>query len=256
MKGLEQTKYFEVYVDDFKVVPKTDNIQSLENYEQYTDEDTETLKVFIYNTPDSNRYTQRIFRLKEKPQIVQQAQQLSGVEMESKIKDGINEGLKGLEEKLACEQVKKELADTQKKLSDSEDFVEKLKSRIEILKEKLENAKTAKEIINAVTEFGPFLLGAKTKPDPSLSGAQTEKKPEEQASFKMKTEGESSVSEDDKHFIKIGKMVEGSFSEEELLKVYDIIDAFASDKANINSVESFLNLNTNQQKTKTENGKV
>jgi hypothetical protein len=253
MKEKGETKFFEVYVNDFKVVPKTDNPDDFENHEQYVDDETSKVRVLVYNTKDSNRYKQNVFILKESSP---QTNTLSGVEVEKKIEDEVNKGLKAVEERLACEQVKKELTETQKKLTDSEDYAEKLASHIETLKEKLENAKNTKEILNIVTEYGAELLGKK-KPNTTLSGAQTEKKPEEEASFKMKSsEGEDSLSEQDKHFIKIGKMVEGKFTQEELMKVYAIIDAFASDKANINSVESFLNLNTNQQKPKTENGKV
>ena len=252
MREKGETKFFEVYVNDFKVVPKTDNPDDFENHEQYVDDETFKVRVLVYNTKDSNRYKQNVFILKEQ-QVVQQTNTLSGVEVEKKIEVELSKGLKAAEERFACEQVKKELAETKEKLNQAEQYSEKLANHIENLKEKLENAKNIKEVLLAVKEYGPLLFGGK-QPNPTLSGnTQTEKKPEKQASFKMKSsEGENSLSEQDKHFIKIGKMVEGRFTQEELMKVYNIIDVFASDKANINSVESFLNLNTNQQNQKTK----
>lgn len=251
MKEKGETKFFEVYVDDFKVVPKTENPDDFDNHEQYIDESTEKVSVLYYNTPKSNHYKQNIYLLKEK----QENQTLSGVEVQQKIDEGINRGLKGVEERLACEQLKKDLSDTQKKLEESESYAEKLESRIETLKENLENAKNAKEILSIVAEYGAEFLGKK-KPNSALAGAQTEKKPEEQASFKMKSsEGENSVSEQEKYFIEFGKSLRENFSREEFEKILSVIDAFAKDKSNIEPVVSLLNINTNKQ-TQNENGKV
>ena len=248
MKEKGETKYIEVYVDDFKVVSKTDNPDNFDSHEQFVDDETEKIRVLVYNTEKSNRYKQHVFKLKDS------SHQLNGVEVEKKIEDGINKGLKAMEEKLLCEQVKKELEATQFKLKESEEWNEKLEGIIDETKKKLEDAKGMSDFTSIIKDLAlPHILPKKTE-EKTLSGNET---PKEEASFKMKSsEEESSLSETDKHFIKIGKMVEGGFTQEELLKVYCIIDAFDSDKANINSVESFLNLNTNPQKTQKENGKI
>lgn len=252
MKEKGETKFIEVYVNDFKVVPKTDNPEDFDNHEQYVDDETTKLRVLVYNTRDSNRYKQHLFILKEPAPLTNT---LSGVEVEKKIEDEVNKGLKAAEERFACEQVKKELAETKEKLNQSEQYAEKLASHIETLKEKLENAKNTKEILNIVTEYGAELLGRK-KPNATLSGAQTEKKPEEEASFKMKSsEGENSFSEQEKHFIAFGESLKQNFSKEEFEKILSVIDAFAKDKSNIDPVMSLLSINNNT-KTKTENGKV
>ena len=65
MKDNNQPKFIEVYVDDMKVVPKTDNIDEFERHEQYVDDETEKIRVLVYNTEKSNRYKQHIFKLKE-----------------------------------------------------------------------------------------------------------------------------------------------------------------------------------------------
>ncbi|MBI4929293.1 MAG: hypothetical protein HY841_00905 [Bacteroidetes bacterium] len=255
MKEKGETKFFEVYVNDFKVVPKTDNPDDFENHEQYVDDETTKLRVLVYNTKDSNRYKQHLFVLKEP---APQTNTLSGVEVDKKIEDEVNKGLKAVEDRIACEQVKKELKEAKEKLTEAKEYSDKLTGYIETLKEKLEKAQTVKEIVTAVAEFGPAIFGIKTNPDKTLSGnSQTEKKPEEEASFKMKSsESENSLSQQEKHFIEFGESLKKNFSKEEFEKILSVIDAFAKDKANINSVESFLNLNTNQQKNKNENGKV
>lgn len=245
MKEQGLTKFFEVFVDDFKIVPKTDAIQNLDAYEQYIDEDTQTIKVFIYNTPDSHRYSQRIFTMKEKTvQAPVQNQTMSGVEIQNTISEKVEQAKKEWD----CEQTKKELEDTKRKLRESEEYAEKLTSRIETLKEKLENAKTMKEIVTAISEYGPVIFGGNPKPSATLSGAQAEKKPEEQASFKMKTEGEPSLSEQEKYFIEFGKSLRENFSQEEFTKILSIIDVFAKDKSNIDPVVSLLNINQQNKK--------
>ena len=39
-------KYIEVYVDDVKVVPRTNRIESIDDHKVYLDDTTETVKVF------------------------------------------------------------------------------------------------------------------------------------------------------------------------------------------------------------------
>src|SRR3990170_3660101 len=62
-------KYLEVYVDDVKVVPRTNRIEALDDHKVYLEETTETIKVFIYNTENSNRYQQFTFVLEKKKPI-------------------------------------------------------------------------------------------------------------------------------------------------------------------------------------------
>src|ERR1035437_998290 len=123
MKDNNQPKFIEVYVDDMKVVPKTDNIDEFERHEQYVDDETEKIRVLVYNTEKSNRYKQHIFKLKE-PQS--SAQQLSGTEVTQQIQDGISRGLKTMEEKLLCDQVKKELTESKEELKDAKEYSDKL----------------------------------------------------------------------------------------------------------------------------------
>ena len=62
---------------------------------------------------------------------------------------------------------------------------------------------------------------------------------------------EPELSEAEKRYINAGKVLEEKFTEQELETVFSIIDTLASDKKNIKSVASLLNININQEKTKT-----
>jgi hypothetical protein len=256
MKDNNQPKFIEVYVDDMKVVAKTDNIDEFERHEQYVDDETEKIRVLVYNTEKSNRYKQHIFKLKE-PQS--SAQPLSGTEVTQQIEDGISRGLKAMEEKLLCDQVKKELAESKEELKDAKEYSDKLAAYIESLKEKIGNADGRKEIMGMIRDYGPALLGVKVPPSSNapLSGNPVEdKNPEEQAEFKMKNSEENSFSEDEKNLLEFGKSLRANFTKEEFEMVMTILDELVKDKANVKSVQSFLNINTNPQKTQNEKGKV
>ncbi len=100
MKENGQPRFIEVYVDDMKVVPKTDKIEEFDRHEQYLDDETKKIRVLVYGTEKSNRYKQHIFRLKENS-----SEQVNGTEVQKKIEDGINLGL----ERADCKKVKEQL---------------------------------------------------------------------------------------------------------------------------------------------------
>jgi len=247
MKDKGETKYIEVYVDDFKVVSKTDNPDNFDSHEQFVDDETEKIRVLVYNTEKSNRYKQHVFKLKDS------SQQLNGVEVDKKIEDGINKGLKAMEEKLLCDQVKKELEAAQFKLKESEEWNEKLEGIIDETKKKLEDAKGMSDFTSIIKDLAlPQILPKKTE-EKTLSGNET---PKEEASFKMKSSEENALSEDDKFFLDFGSKMKSAFSKEEFDVVFDIISEFVKDKTNIKPVTELLNINTNPQKTQKENGKI
>ena len=248
MKEKGNTQFFEVFVDDFKVIPKTNAIEDFDKHEQYMDEETKKVTVLTYNTPGSNRYKQHIYLLKEKTQTAPQNQALSGPEVEAKIDEKVSLA----KERWDCEQVKKDLETAKGKLGEAEEYIEKLKTIIYDTEKKLKEAESTGDMKKVLTDLVQKFLEAKNPGPSNLSGAQTEKKPEEEASF-SKTEQTSGLSETEKQYMEAGKIFEEKFTEEESETVFSILDALASDKKNIKSVAEFLNIN--QQKTKT-NAKI
>ena len=98
-KGEE--KHFEVYVNDVKVVPRTNKIEQIDDHKAYLEDTTETVKVFVHNTENSNRYLQFIFFIEKKKPIEhvennhlpQQPQGLSGIELENRISERLTAAL-------------------------------------------------------------------------------------------------------------------------------------------------------------------
>src|SRR5258708_12761587 len=50
MAGKGQPRLYEIFVDGLKVVPKTEDTGQFDNYEQYMDEDTEKVRILVYNS--------------------------------------------------------------------------------------------------------------------------------------------------------------------------------------------------------------
>lgn len=243
MREKQQPKFFEVFVDDFKVIPKTDVIDDFDKHEQYMDEESRKITVLIYNTPNSNRYRQHIFLLNEKPQAMQQSQTLSGPEVQMKIE----EALRHERERNECEKVKEKLQDKINELEEAEEYIDKLKGIIRSTEMRLQDAKSMNDITALLKEFALPLLPIKKVPNDNLSGAQPEKKPEEQASFSKN--GESVNSEVLKPYAEAAKMLVEKFTEEEMDTVLEIIYVLGENKNDIKPVAELLNINHKKTKT-------
>src|SRR5512139_282799 len=65
MASKGQAKPYEIFVDTLKVVPKTENVDDFDNYEFYMNEDTEKIRILIYNSNLSPRNDQYCFYVQE-----------------------------------------------------------------------------------------------------------------------------------------------------------------------------------------------
>src|SRR6478736_2825254 len=64
MAEKEKAKFYEIYVDNLKAVPKTDEPAEFDSFEDYLTADSEQVKIVIYNTSSSPRNDQYVFLLK------------------------------------------------------------------------------------------------------------------------------------------------------------------------------------------------
>ncbi|MDP1801868.1 MAG: hypothetical protein Q8L81_10980 [Bacteroidota bacterium] len=75
---INQPRLFEVYVNDLAVVPKTDDIAQLDDYQDYINEETTIIKIFVYHY---NQKSSDKFFLHISPESLQEAKnrELSGI---------------------------------------------------------------------------------------------------------------------------------------------------------------------------------
>ena len=143
MNDKGEGKYFEVYVDDVKVVPRTNRIESLDDHKVYLDDTTETVKVFTYNTENSNRYQQFTFYMEKKKNSelpiqtqtpIQQG--LSGIELENKINERLMQTLSVERERWQTDLLKRDYETCKKKLTEAEDYIDELEEKLNVYKSK------------------------------------------------------------------------------------------------------------------------
>src|SRR5690349_5580090 len=66
MAAKQNPKFYEIFVDSLTAVPKTDEPNEFEGYEDYMSPDTKEIKIKIYNSGSSPRNDQYVFSLKAK----------------------------------------------------------------------------------------------------------------------------------------------------------------------------------------------
>jgi hypothetical protein len=242
-------RYYEIYVDNLKVVEKTNDPAQFDYYEEFLYDGVKEIKVQRYTQSEAapRVISRHIFRIGEEKGNADSSPMngLGAIEIEAKINDKVSRE----RERWDCEQVKKELADTKHKLAEAEEYIDELTGIAKEADRKLEEAKTKSgdELAGFIKQLAPYAQALIfKKPMPSLSGTET-KTENAQASFSRKSEPEDAkttdgLSDDDKFYISFGRELEERFSDDELSEVILIVQALTKDKASIKPVAELLNI--------------
>lgn len=124
-----QAKPFEIFVDNLKVVSKTEDPQEFDTYEFYMNEDTEKVRILIYNSNLSPRNDQYCFMVQK---TVRSTKSLNGL---GEIEGIIQEKLAARDREYEMSRLKEELEATKQELEETEEYAEKLEEEIKNLKE-------------------------------------------------------------------------------------------------------------------------
>lgn len=261
-KGEE--KHFEVYVNDVKVVPRTNKIEQIDDHKAYLEDTTETVKVFVYNTENSNRYIQFIFFIEKKKPIEhveivhapQQPQGLSGIELENRINERLTAALAQERERWQNDLMKREFETCKKDLADAEEYIEDLEKQLSHYKSKklhwgdVNLGDVASVIVEGMVKRNPHWV-AKLPGGDALAGliateATTENGTaevvENEVVFKKKTPAEDGLSEDVKAQLGFLKQLETHFNQEQLDKIMLILQSFVETPKNIETVFELLEI--------------
>jgi hypothetical protein len=239
---------FEIVVDGFKVVRRTNDPNMFAMYENFVDADTKSIEILLY-TGSSNNNDKRIFYFGETPK-----EGLSGVEVEAKIKEGVNQELRERD----YEALEKE---HQKSLSD----IKKLNEEIEELEKEIEALEASQSPLKGVLgEVGASLIESFIRRNPSIiksiPGGEAlaglietdnkqrehgEKNPsqEPEVSFQSKSNSTgASLSEEDQNAITFVHQLKAQFSKEEFDKILLILQTLAEDKSKIALIINHVNI--------------
>lgn len=123
-----QAKPFEIFVDNLKVVSKTDDPKEFDAYEYYMNEDTEKVRILIYNSNLSPRNDQYCFMVQRN----KMEKSLNGL---GEVENIIQEKLAARDREHEMNKLREELEATKLELEESEEYSEKLEKELEYIKE-------------------------------------------------------------------------------------------------------------------------
>jgi flagellar biosynthesis chaperone FliJ len=240
---------YEIFVDNLKVVPKTEEAKDFDNYEYYVNENTEKLRILIYNSAASPRNDQYCF-------LLQNNQVHKSVNGLGEIDSIIQEKIAAREREIEMGQLRSENEDLKKQLEESEEYAEQLQSQIEDQKKnkfKLGNinlGELASVAVEGMIRRNPQLL-TKIPGGEALAGIieqdnlekENKQLPEEketQASF-QKVAPNTTATEEQQRYIMFLQQLEVALTEEQMQATLQILNQFVQHPDKISIVADLLN---------------
>lgn len=247
-------KYFEIFVDNLKAVDKNNDPACFDDYTMYLNEDSRMVKVLIYTTTEScPRNDKFIYNIvnetEEKKKNEKQNQELSGIELQTRIDSAINNE----RERNQNEQLKKELETVKAELVQAEEYIESLEVDLTTERTKKHSWKelnlgnVASIAIEEVVKRNPDwmkkvpLLGALSGLADAESSSidKTGATENGNASFKKKADEQPSGEINEAQF-EFFRQMEETFSEEQLQKVMEINTAMLEDDSLVDTVYELI----------------
>ena len=255
MANKGQPRPYEIFVDGLKVIPKTEDPKDFDNYDYYMNEDTEKIRILIYNSSLSPRNDQYCF-------YVQQNKGGKAMNGLGEIDNIIQEKIAARDKEYEMTKLKEELESIKQQLEESEEYAEGLEQQLEQSKTnkfKLGNinfGELASVALEGIVRRNPQLL-AKIPGGESLAGiieldnAEQEKKQlilptaEGEASFQKQATASITQTEEQKRYAAFLAQLEQTFNEAQLADVMLIIQKLAEEPAQVEAVKKLLNIQNN-----------
>jgi len=238
---------YEILVDAFKVVKRTNDLTRFENYTNHIQPETKELTIIIYDGT-SPRNTKHVFTMKEENKNA-----LSGVDVDTRIE----EKLRVEKERWETDLLKKENEKLKTELAEAEAYIDELEEDAEKAKDKkfrmgdVNVGEFASVVIEGMVRRNPQML-AKLPGGEALAGvieqdnqdrekALTEKTPEPEVSFKKKTSStEPALSDEDKSYLDFIKSLKNKFDREQMTSVMLILDLLVKQPDDIEPAIQYL----------------
>jgi hypothetical protein len=250
-------KFYEIFVDNLKAVPKTDNPDEFEGFEEYLTPDTSFIKVIIYCTGLSPRNDQYFFSLKAQNQQEAFESGLDGISLKAYSQNELVE-LKSAKIQKTAEQeeiknLKKQITELNTELQTSQEDLDRCQKGLLIAKEngnKIGGVHAGDLLSRAVTSLIKQNAPAIEKitgieglagiiENGNASAAETEQNTEDaQVSFKRKETNPDAIvlSQQEKDFLSLCKVLQSHFTEPEMVSVMSILDTLSKNKSQIQPV--------------------
>lgn len=245
MSGKGSARPYEIFVDNLKVVPKTEDPKDFDNYEYYMNEDTEKVRILIYNSTATPRNDQYCF-------YVQQNRNEKSVNGLGDIEGLIQEKLSARDKEYELAKLQTELEETKRKLEEAEEYAEELEKE-------LEDAKSNKYKLGKLdlVELGGVVLeNLAVRNSPALEKIglggifnahqnQLEQRREEPgASFQKKSENSEELKPEILQYIPVLQQLDAVFERPQLETVMQILGKFSEEPTQLSTVAELLNIQT------------
>jgi hypothetical protein len=240
---------FELFVDNLKVVPRTEDPKEFDNYEFYMNEDTEKLRILIYSYGQSPRNDQYCY-------MVQKNKLDKGLNGLGEIENIVQEKLAARDREHEMNRLREELDATKQELEESEEYNEKLEKEIEFLKEnkfKLKNidiGELASVAIEGIVRRNPQFL-TRLPGGEALAGVivqdNKEKErmlaqpPQHESQVTVEKETEPQITEEEKRHLVYLRKLEQTFNREQAEMFNAVINAMVEEPTIIPTLLELIN---------------
>jgi hypothetical protein len=253
----DKPKYYEILVDNLKVVDKTNDPACFDDYTMYMNEESKIIKVLIYSsTETSPRNDKFIFTIanteEEKRKQEKKQSELNGFEIQNKIDSAITTE----RERMNTEKMREELEAKTKQLEEAEEYIDQLTDELQAEKEKKYNPREiqfgniASIAIEEVIKRNPAwtkkvpLIGALSgllETEHSTTSNDTENKTtseETSASFSKKTKETvaENADKETKAKLEFFEQMEENFTEEQFNMMIQITQTLMSNPEQLSTV--------------------
>jgi hypothetical protein len=245
---------YEILIDGFKAVRRTNDPEMFYMFENFVNSDSRAIEVLFY-TGSSNNNDKHIFTFGEEPK---EQQGLSGIEIDNRIKEGIEQEKRNWEFD-SLKKENKELKETILELEDEIDQLEEEKATLTQGQSPLKGllGELGSSFVEGFIRRNPKII-AKLPGGEALSGLiEEDNREKEQAqappagdtevSFTPKqstpvseTNTESQFTEEDRQAITFVTQLKDAFNKEEFEQLMEIIQIMAANKESIKEVNEYL----------------
>jgi hypothetical protein len=243
-----RTKDYEIIIDGFRVVSRTDDINEFDDYEQELKGDTRNISILIFDGPGTNRNTRYSFSLQGDTSN-RTGGSLNGLgEIEQVVADKLAES----EREFELQQVKEQLKATKHDLTESEAYAEELEQRIKDMEAKRYTTSVSySEVAGLVLKSlfkqniaripgGQALAGflGADQPDELTSTTEPSTAP---VSFEKQPEN-TAIDEQTRNRLSLIEQMQERFNEQQMVGVFNILDTLAATPEKIDMVLTQLGL--------------
>lgn len=243
---------YEILVDGFRAVRRTNDPEVFYQFDTFVNADTQNIEIVFYQG-NSNNNERFLFLLTDSPvqRNTQDEQSLSGIEIQSRILDGINKE----RERWEMDRVLEEKKQLEKDHAEFEAWIEELEEEKKNLEEEISMLKAGQNPLNSLLgELGSSFVTSMLKKNPgilkALPGGETlsgfinnvedENTATSQEESTVKVKPKDTPESPDNESIQFIKELHQVFSEEEFIKVMQVLDSLATDKSSIDIVLQLL----------------